>query len=138
MVSVGSRDSTLQTVPASSNTDLNTSVPCLGPQDPALRPQTRIFTSEAHELGPQGPRARNPRITGPEPQTLVDRRDAPVPAWRRLIKQPLPTDGRVSLIATIFSDPNEADAVNLLRGGDAQTFVNAIDKVLSRFFTSEE
>lgn len=137
VVSVGPGTSTLQTIPASSNTDLNTCALGLDPQDPALRPQTRFSTSEVHELGVQDPRLSNQRIAGPEPQTLVDRRDAPIPAWRRLISQPLPTDERVSLIATIFSDRNEVDTVNLLRGDDAQTFVNVIDEVPSRSFISE-
>ena len=82
--------------------------------------------------------AGHPQITRPEPQTLVERSERPIPAWKRLINRPLPTDERISLITAIFSDRNEADTVDHLLGGDAQTLVDVIDEVLSRSFSSEE
>ena len=44
-----------------------------------------------------------------------------IPAWKRLIDRPLPKDERISLIADIFSDRDETEAVKCLRGGDAQS-----------------
>ena len=82
--------------------------------------------------------AGRPQITRPEPQTLVERSEHPIPAWKRLINRPLPTDERISLITAIFSDKNEADTVDHLLGGDAQSLVDVIDEVLPRSFSSEE
>ena len=52
------------------------------------------------------------------------------PAWKRLISRPLATHERIPLITTIF-DPgkNEIEAVQSLRGDDAQTFVDIVDEV---------
>ena len=61
-----------------------------------------------------------------------------IPAWKRLIDRPLPKDERISLIADIFSDRDETEAVKCLRGGDAQSFVDVIDEVLSHSLISEE
>ena len=77
-----------------------------------------------------------PQITELEPQTSVERNEPPIPAWKRLISGPLPTDERISLITAIFSDSNEADVVNL-DGDDTQTFIDVIDEVLSHSFTLE-
>ena len=52
------------------------------------------------------------------------------PAWKRLTDRPLTTDERVSLITNLFSDRIETEAVKRLRGGDAQSFVDVMDKVL--------
>ncbi|KAF9645415.1 kinase-like protein [Thelephora ganbajun] len=53
-----------------------------------------------------------------------------IPTWKRLITQALPTDERISLITTIFSDDDQVKMVENLIGNDAQTFVDAIDEVL--------
>jgi len=54
------------------------------------------------------------------------------PAWKRLIGHTLATHERISLIATIFSDPNQVEMVGELSGDDAQSFIDAIDEVSSR------
>ena len=84
------------------------------------------------EIKPVG----HPQIMGSEPQTSVERYEPPIPAWKRLISGPLPTDERISLITAIFSGRNEADVVNL-HGDNAQTFIDVIDEVLSHSFTLE-
>ena len=61
----------------------------------------------------------------------------PTPAWERLISQALPTDKRISLITSIFSDSSEIDTVNHLHGDDAQAFIDVIDEVLFCSSTSE-
>ena len=58
-----------------------------------------------------------------------------VPAWKRMVKLPLE---RISLITDIFSDRDEIEVVEHLDGDDAQSFVDAIDKVLRRSLVSEE
>ena len=47
-----------------------------------------------------------------------------------MINRPLAKDERISLIADIFSDRDETEAVKCLSGDDAQSFVDAIDEVL--------
>ena len=53
-----------------------------------------------------------------------------IPAWKSLIDHPLTSDQRITLIADIFSDRDETEAVKHLHGDDAQSFVNIIDEVL--------
>jgi hypothetical protein len=55
-----------------------------------------------------------------------------------LIDHPLTTAERISLITDIFSDSDEVEAVKCLSGDDAQSFVDMIDEVLPRSFTSED
>ena len=100
--------------------------------------QSYALTSEAREPGPQDQPVGNPQIIEPKPQTSVNKREPLIPAWKRLISGPLPTEERISLIAAIFSDSIEVDTVNHLRGDDAQTLVDVIDEVLSPSLTSEE
>ena len=50
--------------------------------------------------------------------------------WKHLIDRPLTTDERVSLIASLFSDRGEIEALKDLRRGDAQLFIDVIDGVL--------
>ena len=57
-----------------------------------------------------------------------------ISAWKCLIDRRLTSDERVSLIRDIFSDHNDTTAVVRLRGDDAQSFVDVIDKVLFRPF----
>ncbi|KAF9651098.1 kinase-like protein [Thelephora ganbajun] len=52
------------------------------------------------------------------------------PMWERLISRPLITRERISLITSIFSDSNESEAVQRLRGGDAQAFIDVMYKAL--------
>ena len=54
-----------------------------------------------------------------------------VPVWKRLIDRSLATDKRVSLIADLFSNRDEFEALKDLSGGDAQLFVDVIDEVPS-------
>ena len=56
-----------------------------------------------------------------------------VPAWKRMIELPLASDEQISLITDIFSDPDESEVVKCLRGNDAQSFVDVIEKVLHSF-----
>jgi hypothetical protein len=51
------------------------------------------------------------------------------PAWERLIDRTLSTHERISLIVSIFSDPNEVEVAGHLSGDDAQTFIDVIDEV---------
>lgn len=51
------------------------------------------------------------------------------PAWKQLISYPLPTQERIPLIASIFSDHIESKVVGYLSGDDAQTFVDMVDEV---------
>ena len=46
-----------------------------------------------------------------------------------MINRPLLTDECISLVKAMFCSPNETEAVKHLRGHDAQTFVDVIDKV---------
>ena len=50
-----------------------------------------------------------------------------------MIDHPLPTDERVSLIASLFSDSDETEAIKRLHGDDAQLFVDAVDEVFSHY-----
>ena len=50
------------------------------------------------------------------------------PTWKRLISDSLSTEERVSLITSLFSDHDEAKAVEYLSGDDAQTFIDVIDE----------
>jgi hypothetical protein len=124
-------DARQQTIPTPSNTDPNASAPGFNPTDSTLELQSYVPTSEAREPGPHDQPAGD---TDPEPQTSMDRYEPLTPAWKHLISRPLPTDERISLIRAIFSDCTEADTVNHLHGGDAQTFVDVIDEVFSRSF----
>ena len=53
-----------------------------------------------------------------------------IPVWKRLVNSPLTADERVSLIADLFSDRDEIDALKVLSMSDAQSVIDAIDKVL--------
>jgi len=53
------------------------------------------------------------------------------PMWKCLISCPLLTQECVSLITTIFSDKEAIRVVQSLDGGDAQVFIDKIDKVTS-------
>ena len=56
-----------------------------------------------------------------------------LPVWKHLTDSPLTTDERVSLIAELFSDQGEIDALKALDGSDAQSVIDVIDKVLVHF-----
>ena len=56
-----------------------------------------------------------------------------IPAWKHLTDSPLSTDKRISLIADIFSDPDEVKSLKTLSGGDAQSVIDVIDEVLIHF-----
>ena len=53
-----------------------------------------------------------------------------ISVWKNLTDSRLTTDQRVSLIADLFSDPDEIDTLKALGGGDAQSVIDAIDEVL--------
>ena len=55
-----------------------------------------------------------------------------VPLWKHLIDRPLTTDEHVSLVADLFSDRDEVEALKGLSGGDAQLFIDVVDKVSFR------
>ena len=53
-----------------------------------------------------------------------------IPVWKHLVNSPLTTDERVSLIADLFSDPDEIDIIKALSGSDAQSVIDVMDEVL--------
>ena len=53
-----------------------------------------------------------------------------VPVWKHLVDSPLTTDERVSLIADLFSGPDEIDTLKSLSESDAQSAVDVMDEVL--------
>ena len=55
-------------------------------------------------------------------------------SWNRLITCPLTKQERASLIAAIFSDRDEIEAVSDLCGNDAQSFIDAVDEVPPQLF----
>ena len=48
-----------------------------------------------------------------------------------MVSYPSSTEERTALIASIFSDSDEVEMVGHLSGGDAQTFIDAVDEVSS-------
>jgi len=52
-----------------------------------------------------------------------------IPAWKRLVDCSHTTDKRISLIADVFSDPDETEVIMDLRGDDAQSFIDVVDEV---------
>jgi hypothetical protein len=54
-----------------------------------------------------------------------------LPTWKRLISHQPSRDERVLLVASIFSDRDEAKVVGRLSGNDAQTFIDIVDEVSS-------
>ena len=52
-----------------------------------------------------------------------------VPVWKHLTDRSLTADERASLIANLFSDRDEIEALKTLSESDAQSFIDAIDKV---------
>ena len=53
-----------------------------------------------------------------------------ISVWKHLTNSPLTTDERVSLIADLFSDPDEIDTLKALGEGDAQSVIDVVDEVL--------
>lgn len=56
--------------------------------------------------------------------------------WKRLVDRPAARE-RISLITSIFSDKDESDVIDGLRGDDAQAFIDAVDEVHPRTLTSQ-
>ena len=67
--------------------------------------------------------------------TLTDRflSRSDFPVWKYLTDGPLTRDERVSLIADLFSDQDEIDALKALSGNDAQSTIDVIDEVPVHF-----
>ena len=59
------------------------------------------------------------------------------PTWKRLISHPLVARRCIPLIMVIFSDKNEIEVVQTLRGDDAQAFIDVIDEVTVPLFHFE-
>ena len=55
------------------------------------------------------------------------------PGWERLIRSPLATNERISLISTILTNRDEIEMARHLNSGDAQTFIDVIHGVRSFF-----
>lgn len=55
-----------------------------------------------------------------------------LPGWERLINRPHTTDERISLITDIFSDPDQTEVIQDLRGDNAQSFIDVVDEVSPR------
>ena len=51
-----------------------------------------------------------------------------------MIDRPLINDERIALIADLFFDRDETEAVKRLSGDDAQAFVDVIDEVLPHVY----
>ena len=64
----------------------------------------------------------------PETSALLKCKDAP--AWKCLIRDPLTSDERISLIADIFSDRDEIEMVKHLHREEAQSFVDVVYQVI--------
>ena len=56
-------------------------------------------------------------------------RRSDVPVWKHLTDRHLTTDERASLIADLFSNRDEIEALKILSESDAQSFIDAIDEV---------
>ena len=52
-----------------------------------------------------------------------------IPVWKHLIDRPLTKDERASMIADLFSDRDEIEALKDLRREDAQSIIDVIDEV---------
>ena len=68
----------------------------------------------------------------PEPLRLPDpsiHNDVERPSWERLIRSPLATDERVTLITTILSNRDEIEIIRRLCRDAAQTFIDVIYEV---------
>ena len=57
--------------------------------------------------------------------------------WKHLISCPIVTQECVSLVRAIFSDKKEIRVVQSLDGGDAQAFIDKIDRVPSYTFSCQ-
>ena len=53
-----------------------------------------------------------------------------IPLWKSLVDSSLTLNEQTILITDIFSDRDETEAVKSLRGEDAQSFIDLVDKVL--------
>jgi len=73
-----------------------------------------------------------PDITDPACPGPPNPSDSPIhagldsPGWKRLIRSPLATGERISLIITILSNGDEVEMVKRLCGDEAQTFIDAM------------
>ena len=72
---------------------------------------------------------REPDLRWPDRQLLAFRS---TPTWKRLIDRPLAPDERISLVAELFSDHDEIEAIKYLHGDDAQSFIDVMDEVFPR------
>lgn len=92
------------------------------------RPSHSSFTDELWALT-QRCWHQEPRLRPTASEVL---RGLDIPVWKRVISidRHLSTDDRVSLTTAIFSNRDETEAVKLLSGEDAQSFIDAIDQTL--------
>ena len=51
------------------------------------------------------------------------------PLWKHLVDLPFTKDERVSLIADLFYDSSEIEALKDLGGDDVQSFIDVVDEV---------
>lgn len=116
-------------------------LPTWKPGSPAPRwdtdPASGMY-EDAEKQGPQNPYLHHPQVTGIVPLTPADKRDALMPAYKRLTSRSLSVDDRVSLVASIFSDSHKIEEITHLHGDGAQAVVDILDEVASRAFISEE
>ncbi|KAF9644753.1 kinase-like protein [Thelephora ganbajun] len=73
---------------------------------------------------------QDPKLRPDAAEVLKELFACNLPAWKRLIGHTLSTEGRVRLMASIFSDRNEVEVFEHLSKDDAQAFVNVVDEVL--------
>ena len=90
--------------------------------DPPTQELSDIITVECTDASNTPPSS--------QPLERLDQEE-PIPVWKRLIDCPLGMNERIPLIADIFSNRDETEAVNCLSGHDAQSFVDVVDEVLT-------
>ncbi|KAF9646886.1 kinase-like protein [Thelephora ganbajun] len=72
---------------------------------------------------------QDPKLRPEAANVLQDLLACNPPAWKKLIGHTLPTDERISLITSIFSDHDEVGVLEYLSSGDARAFIDMVDKV---------
>ena len=101
-----------------------------------LRDGGEVSTLSTSQQGPQdviGP-ASPWRLHSPGSSTYASGNPL---NWERLVRGPLSTHERISLITTILSNRDEVGIVRCLREGDAQAFVDVVFEACSCVLSSK-
>ncbi|KAF9643873.1 kinase-like protein [Thelephora ganbajun] len=73
---------------------------------------------------------QDPKLRPEAVEVLKDLLACNPPTWKLLIGHTLPTGERIPLIASIFSDRNEAEVFEYISSDDARAFVEVVDEAL--------